>query len=71
MTTIASYRAEALKLRKRPAVWILLATMGGVVLLFGYLLLYLLAAQAPEALGGVGTAALLEALRPARVPLQT
>lgn len=71
MTAVASYRAEALKLRKRPAVWILLATMGGVVLVFGYLLLYLLAAQAPEALGGVGASTLLDALRPSGVPLQT
>lgn len=71
MTAIASYRAEALKLRKRPAVWILLVTMGGVVLLFGYLTLYLLAAKASEALGGIGAATLLEALRPSGVPLQT
>lgn len=70
MTATASYRAEALKLRKRPAVWVLLAMMGGLVLLFGYLLLYLVAAQAPEALGGIGAAALVDALRPAGVPLQ-
>jgi ABC-2 type transport system permease protein len=70
VTAVASYRAEALKLRKRPAVWILLATMGAVVLLFGYLLLYLVAVQAPESLGGVGAAALLDVLRPAGVPLQ-
>jgi ABC-2 type transport system permease protein len=67
----AAFRAELLKLRKRPGVWILLATMAGAVLLFGYLLLYLVVTQLPEAdLQGLGPSAVLDGLRPSELPAQ-
>lgn len=71
MNTVAAYRAEVGKLRKRPGVLILVATMMGVVLLLGYVLLYALATQAPDAqLQGLDPATLLSALRPASLPIQ-
>ena len=44
---LASFRAELLKLRKRPATWILALVWVAVVLLFGYLLAYSFVANAP------------------------
>lgn len=71
MSAVAAFRAETLKLRKRPGVLILMATMAGVVALFGYLLLYALATQAPaEAMQGIDIDALLDNLRPAALPAQ-
>jgi ABC-2 type transport system permease protein len=62
---IAAFRAEVLKLRKRPGVLILLATMFSVVLLFGYLLLYAVATQAStEDVPGFDPTALTDLLRP-------
>jgi ABC-type transport system involved in multi-copper enzyme maturation permease subunit len=71
VNTVAAFRAEVLKLRKRPGVLILVVTMLGVVLLLGYLLLYVLATQAPDGeLQGLDPAVLIAALRPASLPLQ-
>lgn len=71
MNATAAFRAELLKLRKRPGVWILLATMTGTVLLFGYVLLYLLVTQLPEAeLQGLDPSAVLDNLRPSELPAQ-
>lgn len=71
MNVLAAFRAEVLKLRKRPAVWILLATLAGVVLLFGYVLLYTLVTQAPPGtMQGLDAASLLDMLRPEFVPAQ-
>lgn len=70
MNVIAAFRAEVLKLRKRPGVLILMATMAGIVLLLGYVLLYALATQAPDDLQGLDPAALTDALRPASLPIQ-
>lgn len=71
MSVVAAFRAETLKLRKRPGVWILVGTMAGVVLLFGYVLLYVLATQAPaDAVQGLDAAALLDGLRPASLAAQ-
>ena len=71
MTAAAAFRAELLKLRKRPGVWILLATMAGTVLLFGYVLFYLLATQLPDAdLQGLDPSAVLDSLRPSELPVQ-
>jgi ABC-type transport system involved in multi-copper enzyme maturation permease subunit len=67
----AAFRAELLKLRKRPGVWILLATMAGTVLLFGYVLFYLLVTQLPDGeLGGLDPSAVLDSLRPSELPVQ-
>ncbi|CAN5886317.1 hypothetical protein BH23ACT10_BH23ACT10_04030 [soil metagenome] len=70
MNIVAAFRAEVLKLRKRPGVLILMATMAGIVLLLGYVLLYALASQSPDELQGLDPAALTEALRPASLPIQ-
>lgn len=71
MTATAAFRAELLKLRKRPGVWILLATMAGTVLVFGYVLFYLLVTQLPEAeLQGLDPSAVLGSLRPSELPVQ-
>lgn len=71
MTAAAAFRAELLKLRKRPGVWILLATMAGTVLLFGYVLFYLLVTQLPDAdLQGLDPSAVLDGLRPSELPVQ-
>lgn len=37
---MGAYRAELLKLRRRPATWVLVAVAAGVVLVFSYLFLY-------------------------------
>jgi ABC-2 type transport system permease protein len=71
VNTVAAFRAELLKLRKRPGVWILLATMAGTVLLLGYVLFYLLVTQLPaDELQGLDPTAVLESLRPAGLPVQ-
>jgi len=71
VTAAAAFRAELLKLRKRPGVWILLATMAGTVLLFGYVLFYLLVTQLPDAdLQGLDPSAVLDSLRPSELPVQ-
>lgn len=44
----ASFRAELLKLRKRPATWVLALVWVVVVVLFGYLLTYSFVANPPE-----------------------
>jgi ABC-type transport system involved in multi-copper enzyme maturation permease subunit len=54
--------AELLKLARRPALWILMAVLIAVVLLFGYVLLWLLSES--EDLQGVDAGPLLEQLRP-------
>lgn len=58
--------AEVLKLRKRPATWVVLAILVAFVLLFGYVLLWLIATNAPDEAfsGGPPPAELLETLRP-------
>ena len=45
---LASLGAEWLKLRKRPALWILAAVWFALVVLFGYVLTYLIFANPPE-----------------------
>lgn len=71
MNATVAFRAELLKLRKRPGVWVLLATMAGTVLLFGYVLFHLLVTQLPEAeLQGLDSAAVLDSLRPSELPVQ-
>lgn len=71
MSTGAAFRAELLKLRKRPGVWILVATMGAAVLLFGYVLFYLLVTQLPAGeLQGLDPSAVLEDLRPSSLAVQ-
>ena len=37
---VSSFRAEFLKLRKRPATWVLVLVWATLVILFGYLLTY-------------------------------
>ncbi|MGI8866630.1 MAG: ABC transporter permease, partial [Rubrobacteraceae bacterium] len=44
---LASFRAEILKLRKRPAMWVLGLVWVTVVMLFGYVLTYSFVANAP------------------------
>lgn len=51
----ASFRAEWLKLRKRPAVWVLAAVWFALVVLFGYVLTYLVFANPPEGTFPPGT----------------
>jgi ABC-type transport system involved in multi-copper enzyme maturation permease subunit len=48
MTTWAAARAEWLKLRKRPGVRILTFTLAAIIMLFGYVLIYLAITQAPS-----------------------
>lgn len=61
--------AEPLKLRRRPATWVVLAVLTLFVLVFGYLLLWVLATTAPEEAfgGGPPPTELLDALRPANL----
>jgi ABC-type transport system involved in multi-copper enzyme maturation permease subunit len=71
VTAVHTVRAEWLKLRKRPAVWIMILVLGLVVLLFGYLALYLLATQAPaEATTGLDRVLVLTVLSPENLPGQ-
>lgn len=66
---IGAISGELLKLRKRPAAWVVLAILVAFVLLFGYLLLWALATTAPEEAfgGGPPPAELLAMLRPDRL----
>lgn len=61
--------AELFKLRRRPATWVVLAILTLFVLVFGYLLLWVLATTSPEEAfnGGPPPTELLEALRPANL----
>jgi ABC-type transport system involved in multi-copper enzyme maturation permease subunit len=71
VTAVHAVRAEWLKLRKRPAVWIMILVLGLVVLLFGYLALYLFATQAPaEATTGLDRVLVLTVLSPENLPGQ-
>lgn len=72
MNIMTASRAEWLKLRKRPAVWILVFALAAIVLLFGYVLLWVFATQAPPdaAQSGFDPAMFLQALRPANMPGQ-
>lgn len=71
MTVVHAVRAEWLKLRKRPAVWIMILVLGLIVLLFGYLALYLIATQAPpEATTGMDRVIVLTVLSPENMPGQ-
>ena len=72
MNVVKAFRAEWLKLRKRPAVWILFIALTAIVLLFGYVALWAFATQAPpEAAQGAPEADLiLQALAPAGMPAQ-
>jgi ABC-type transport system involved in multi-copper enzyme maturation permease subunit len=72
MNLVNAFRAEWMKLRKRPAVWILLVALPAIVLLFGYLALWAFARQAPPeaAQSGLDTGRILQVLSPARIPGQ-
>jgi ABC-2 type transport system permease protein len=72
MNVVKAFRAEWLKLRKRPAVWILLLALPAIILLFGYVALWAFATQAPPeaAQPGFEAALISELLSPARVPAQ-
>lgn len=52
---LASFRAESLKLRKRPAVWVLGIIWFALVVLFGYVLTYAIFANPPEGAVPPGT----------------
>lgn len=49
----ASFGAEILKLRKRPATWVLMLVFAAATLLFGYLFTYLFIVNAPEGQAGL------------------
>jgi ABC-type transport system involved in multi-copper enzyme maturation permease subunit len=72
MNLVNAFRAEWMKLRKRPAVWILLIALPAIVLLFGYVALWAFARQAPPeaAQSGLDTGRILQVLSPARIPGQ-
>jgi ABC-2 type transport system permease protein len=72
MTAWATARAEWLKLRKRPGVWIMTFALAAIVMLFGYVLTYVAITQAPpEALGPtVDRDIIRETLVPANLPSQ-
>ncbi|HSK98053.1 MAG TPA: hypothetical protein VK891_15620, partial [Euzebyales bacterium] len=72
MNVVKAFRAEWLKLRKRPGVWILWLALPAIVLLFGYVALWAFATQVPDeaAQSGVESAVILEVLSPARMPAQ-
>ena len=64
-----AFRAEWLKLRKRPAVWILWSALFLLVLLFGYVAMWAATAQVPpEVTRGPEVAFLLERLSLASMP---
>lgn len=67
--TLASLRAETLKLRKRPAVWVLAAVWVAVMALFGYFLTYLIFSNPPEGAVPPGTdpTGALDSLLPAEL----
>ena len=64
---VSSFTAEFLKLRKRPATWVLALVWFSLVVLFGYVLTYLFFVSAPEetAVPGVDSESFLRALLPA------
>lgn len=70
MTAMAAARAEWLKLRKRPGVWIMTFALAAIVMLFGYVLVYVAITQAPsEALVSVlDPDVIRETLLPANLP---
>ena len=72
MNVMAALRAELLKLRKRPAVWILLLALAAAVLLFGYVLLYAIAMQTSgeAAQAGLNESVIIGQLRPSNLPSQ-
>lgn len=72
MTALAAARAEWLKLRKRPGLWIMTITFAAVVMLFGYVLIYVTITQtSSEALGPVLDPDMIrESLVPANLPSQ-
>ncbi len=47
----ASFRAESLKLRRRPAVWVLALVLAITVILFGYVFSYVFVVNSPDAAG--------------------
>ncbi len=63
---MASFSAEFLKLRKRPATWILALVWFSLVILFGYVLTYLFFVSAPEetTVPGLDSDSFLRALLP-------
>jgi ABC-type transport system involved in multi-copper enzyme maturation permease subunit len=68
---MAAFRAEWFKLRKRPAIWILLLAFFLVVLLVGYLLLYAIVTQTPEdATPGLDRMFVLISISPENMPAQ-
>jgi ABC-type transport system involved in multi-copper enzyme maturation permease subunit len=72
MNLAKAFRAEWLKLRKRPGVWILLLALAAIVLLFGYVVLWAVSSQLPPeaAQSGLESDLLLEGLRLDNVPAQ-
>lgn len=71
MSVLRCARADWLKLRKRPAVWIMIALLALLVPLLGYVLLYVaVTAAPPEATTGLDRVAVLTLLSPANLPGQ-
>lgn len=72
MTLVDATRAELAKLLGRPAVWILTAILVGLILLLGYVALWLVATQVPadELQGGATPDLILEGATPSHVPAQ-
>lgn len=71
MSLLHSAGADWLKVRKRPAVWIMITVLGLLVLLLGYLALYVVVTQTPpEATAGLDRVAVLTVLSPVNLPGQ-
>jgi ABC-type transport system involved in multi-copper enzyme maturation permease subunit len=65
----ATFAAESLKLRKRPATWVLGALLAATVVLFGYVLAYVVTRALPaDAAGAQQLDSLQRALRPENFP---
>lgn len=70
MNLVNAFRAEWLKLRKRPAVWTLFIALPALVLIVGYILFWAATTQITPtaAQSGVDIAGIFEGLSPARLP---
>jgi ABC-type transport system involved in multi-copper enzyme maturation permease subunit len=61
---VASFRAELIKQVRRPAIWIILAIAGGLSLLFGYIIPYIIYTHPPQGVSVQDQADILASMIP-------